>query len=86
MLAAHALSGCDTVAQRDGIVKTRVVKVLQTVNSHNIDCTGNMNANIQDNLPSATSFISNCYRISGFTTMADVCCKVWKIKKTAGQA
>ena len=86
LLAAHALSGCDTVAQCYGIGKTSVVKVLQADHhSHNIDCIGNVSASIQDILFSATSFISKCYRISGFTTMADVCCKVWKIKKQQGK-
>jgi len=81
LLAAHALSGCDTVAQCYGIGKTSVVKVLQADHrSHNIDCIGDVNANIQDILSSATSFISKCYGISGLTTMTDVRCKAWKIK------
>ena len=44
--AAHALSGCDTVAQLWGIEKTRVVKVLKS--SRQLSELGNSSAALAD--------------------------------------
>ena len=57
--AAHALTGCDTVAQYIGIGKINAIKYLNSGYSlHNL---GDMQAGWDDVVSEATAFISACY-------------------------
>ena len=57
--AAHALSGCDTVAQLWGIGKTRVVEMLKT--GRQLSELGNSSAALVDVVRGSTAFITACY-------------------------
>lgn len=78
LIAAHALSGCDTVDQLYGIGKTKVVKVLQ--DGHQLSELGNVNAAMADVLQESTKFIPYCYGYSTATTITDVRIRMWKTK------
>ncbi len=75
VLAAHALSGCDTVACLYGNGKARAIKVLQK------GCTllnlGNPNAHISDVITEATLFVAATYgsRVAG--NMSDI--RFWNL-------
>ena len=77
---AHALSGCDTVASYFGIVKTKVVKVLEAGNR--LNHLGNPSANLEDVLCESTAFVVACYgkKCEAHETMTDVRYKVWVSK------
>jgi hypothetical protein len=68
LLAAHCLTGCDTVAHLCGIGKTTVVKVLLA--GHTLTIIGSSNANEDDILEEATAFIAACYGIQNKGTMS----------------
>ncbi len=78
VLAAHALSGCDTVACLYGNGKARAIKVLQK------GCTllnlGNPNAHISDVITEATLFVAATYgsRVAG--NMSDIRFGIWSAK------
>ena len=55
LLAAHGLSGCDTVALCYGIRKMKILKTL-TQGNHSLSCVGDSNANWPDVVKQATSF------------------------------
>ena len=59
LLAAHALSGCDTVAQCFGICKTKVVKVLQA--GHQLLIIGNSIAPLDEVIQESITFMAACY-------------------------
>ena len=56
LLAAHRLSGCDTVAPCYGIGKMKILKTLKQRN-HSLSCLGDSNANLPDVVKQATSFM-----------------------------
>ena len=79
LLAAHALSGCDTVAKLSALGKSTVVKKLQQ--GHKLYKLGNKNADIQDVVSEATQFIAACYgRKDSDITMSDIRYDVWLTK------
>ena len=78
LLAGHALSGCDTVAQLWGIGKTKVVKVLQA--GRQLLELGNTTAALADVIQESTTFIAACYGHVEAVTMTDVRFKMWKVK------
>ena len=55
IIACHALSGYDTVAQLSGIAKTTVLKVLKT-GKHNVDSFANTNSSTHELVQQATFF------------------------------
>ena len=75
--AAHALTGCDTVAQLWGIGKTRVVKVLA---GRQLSELGESSAALADVIQESTAFIASCYGYEEAATMSDVRFKMWKVK------
>ena len=57
LLAAHALSGCDTTSCYFGIGKGTIVKTLKTQNSP-LSLLGDPNTNIEDVLKQSSNFIA----------------------------
>ena len=77
LLAAHALSGCNTTACYFGIGKGTLVKTLKTQNSP-LSSLGDPNANMENVLKQSSNFIAVCYSVSGEQiTMSIVRQKVW---------
>ena len=60
LLAAHALSGCDTVARFSGLGKATVIKHLQK--GHKLEQLGQLNAALPDVIAEASSFVAACYK------------------------
>ena len=67
-LAAHGLSGCDTVAPCYGIGKMKILKTLKQGN-HSLSCLGDSNANWPDVVKQATSFMLACYGVPKLDSM-----------------
>ncbi|KAL4238620.1 hypothetical protein ACF0H5_003327 [Mactra antiquata] len=76
---AHALSGCDTVAQMYGIGKGTVITKLKT--GQPLKHLGNLQSNIDVVVTEATQFIALCYSIKSKVDMSEVRVAVWA-KKT----
>ena len=87
LLAAHGLTGCDTVATYFGIGKLTVTKVIRN-NTHNLDALGNTNGTLLDALKPATAFVLSCYGQSKCSTMTEARQRVWsnKVSRTIGGA
>ena len=68
LLAAHGLSGCDTVAPRYGIGKKKILKTLKQGN-HSLSCLGDSYANRPDVVKQATSFMLACYGVPKLDSM-----------------
>jgi hypothetical protein len=79
LLAAHALSGCDTVAKPYGIEKKTVVKFLKR--GLMLNKLGDTSAAIEDVIKEATSFITACYGMDDQSTMSSTRYKVWLKKQ-----
>ena len=79
LLAAHGLSGCDTVAPYFTIGKTTVLKVLKA-NTYPLDHLGNMEKSLQDVYQQATPFILACYGLSKCQTMTEGRQRMWSLK------
>ena len=62
LLAAHGLSGCNTVAPCYGIGKIKIIKTLKQGN-HSLSSLGDSNANWTDVVKQATSFMLACYGV-----------------------
>ena len=75
LLAAHALSGCDTVAKPYCIGKKTAIKFLQK--GYRLDKLGYTQANFEDVIKEATLFITGCYGIDDQVTMTGARYKVW---------
>ena len=78
LLTAHALSGCDTVAQCWGVGKGKVVKVLKA--GHTLPSIGTVSASEAEVVQEATSFMASCYGDNKSTTVTTVRRRVWKGK------
>lgn len=87
LLAAHGLTGCDTVATYFGIGKVKVLKVLKN-NVHSLDLLGNTCSSLIDATKQATTFVLACYGQSRCSTMTEARQKVWsrKVFRTIGGA
>ena len=79
LVAAHALSGCDTVAPYCGIGKLTVVKKLR--DGAQLNAIGDISADIETATEQAMLFISDCY---GYKTASMTDCRIqlW-IQKTS---
>lgn len=77
LLAAHALTGCDTVARLTGIGKLKVIKQLEK--GTEIRLLGELDCNTDEVVTEATTFIAGCYGKAG-NSMSDVRYEVWKTK------
>ena len=77
LMAAHALTGCDTVARMNGIGKVTAINQLNK--GAIITLLGDIESNIDDVVLEATTFIAKCYGKEG-ENMSDVRFAVWKSK------
>ena len=77
LLAAHGLSGCDTVAPCYGIGKMKILKTLKQGN-HSLSCLGDSNANWPDVVNQATSFMLACYGVPKLDSMTPARTNLWK--------
>ena len=79
LLAAHALSGCDTVPTYFGIGKGTVLKILNAA-PDSLTMLGSLNASLSEVVHQSTKFIASCYsRIAGHD-MSEIRYKVWTAK------
>ena len=80
LLAAHALSGCDTVAQMYGVGKGTVVTKLKA--GQPLELLGNLQVPIDDVVIEATKFTATCYgvNVKEGEDMSDVRVEVWSRK------
>jgi len=87
LLAAHRLTGCDTVATYFGIGKLTILKVI-TSNTHNLDALGNTNSTLLDAIEQATAVVIPCNGQSKCRTMTEARQMVWsnKVSRTIGGA
>ncbi|MEL7308361.1 MAG: hypothetical protein AAGK05_11175 [Pseudomonadota bacterium] len=82
LLAAHALTGCDTVACFYGIGKTTVLKVLQSGLS--LSLLGHVDASFSSVLKQATDFLIACYGLKSCSTMSQARLRAWATKTGKG--
>ncbi|KAG0712290.1 hypothetical protein GWK47_018788 [Chionoecetes opilio] len=77
LLAAHALTGCDTVGCYFGIGKIKAVKVLQA--GYKLDSIGQPEAQHETIIPEATQFIAACYgeKVGRNESMSDIRYRHW---------
>ena len=85
LLAAHGLSGCDTVAPCYGIGKMKILKTLKQGN-HSLSCLGDSNANWPDVVEQATSFKLACYGVPKLDSMTQARANLWKTRVGRGSS
>lgn len=87
LLAAHGLTGCDTVATYHGIGKGVALKILRS-GALSLSKVGDVTASIQDALLQATPFILSCYGHPECTSLTDARQKIWsqKVSRSIGAA
>ena len=78
LLAAHALSGCDTTSTLYGIGKCTVLRVLKSGRS--VEKLGHIDEHDADVLLQCTAFIAACYGYTDETDMTAVRFKFWTSK------
>ncbi|KAG1664960.1 Dual specificity protein phosphatase 16 [Nymphon striatum] len=79
LLAAHGLTGCDTVASCYGIGKRVALKVLRS-NKHKLNYLGNTDVDLTDVVEQATHFMIACYGQSGCSSFTEARTKLWSRK------
>ena len=84
LLAAHGLSGCDTVTPCYGIGKMKILKTLKQGN-HSLSCLGDLNANWPDVVKQATSFMLACYGVPKLNSMTQARANQWKTRQVLGR-
>ena len=80
LLAAHALSGCDTVACLHGIGKVSVMNTL--TKGYTLNHISYPNSDFKLVIGEATSFIASCYGVKSTESMSDVRLEVWMVKSS----
>ena len=85
LLAAHGLSGCDTVAPYYGIGKMKILATLKQGN-HSLRCIGDSNANLPDVVKQATSFMLACYGVPKLDSMTQARAILWKTRVGRGSS
>ena len=85
LLAAHGLSGCDTVAKCHGIGKTKVINALKQ-QKHSLRCLGDLNASWEDVLNQSTAFMLACYGVTKVNSMTQGRVNQWKTKVGRGNS
>ena len=77
LMAAHAVSRCDTVGCHHGIWKTKVVKALSV--GIQLNNSGDPKASLDDVMKESTHFIGACYgqKCDPPDTMSSIRYKVW---------
>ena len=81
---AHALTGCDTVAQCFGIGKATAIKVLYMGNC--LQALGRTDSHIDNVIQEATAFMAACYGSTKMNNMSDVRVNVWSMKTVRQKA
>ncbi len=79
LLAAHGLTGCDTVASYYGIVKGVALKVLKS-SMYPLSYLGNTDMDAADALKQATPFMLSCYGQNHCQSMTEARQKLWNSK------
>ena len=79
LLAAHGLTGCDTVATYYGIGKAVALKVLRA-GVHALSYIGDASRSLSEVTSQATSFILACYGQGKCTTLTEARQKIWASK------
>ncbi|KAG1651907.1 Craniofacial development protein 2 [Nymphon striatum] len=79
LLAAHGLTGCDTVASCYGIGKRVALKVLRS-NKHKLNYLGNTDVDLIDVVEQATHFMIACYGQPGCSLFTEAQTKLWSRK------
>ena len=78
LLGAHALTGCDTVAQCFGIGKATAMKIMKS--GHSLQRLGEVHVSMEDIMTRATEFMAACYGSTKRNSMSDVRVDVWSTK------
>ena len=81
---AHALTGCDTVAQCFMIGKATALKTLRA--GIHLPSLGNIEAHIDDIVNECTAFMARCYGSYRTDSMSDVRVEVWAVKAARRKA
>ena len=79
LLAAHGLTGCDTVAPYFGIGKSVALNVLRS-GVHSLSHIGDTNCTLSDIMSQATPYILNCYGQTICMAMTEARQKMWAKK------
>ena len=79
ILAAHGLTGCDTVATYHGIGKGIALKVLRS-GGLSLSKVGDITSSVQDALGQSTSFIVSCYGYPESAYLTDARQKIWSLR------
>ena len=87
LLAAHGLTGCDTVATHHGIGRGVVLKVLRSA-TLSLSKVGDMILYVEEALEQSTSFMLSCYGHPECSSLTDARQKIWsrKVSRSIGAA
>ena len=87
LLAAHGLTGCDTVAPYFGIGKSVALNVLRS-GVHSLSSIGDTNCTLSDIMNQATQYILACYGQTKCMTMTEARQKMWakKVSRSVASA
>ena len=87
LLAAHGLTGCDTVATYHGIGKGVALKVLRS-ETLSLSKVGNMTLSVEEALEQSTSFMLSCYGHPECSSLTESRQKIWsrKVSRSIGSA
>ena len=77
-MAAHGLTGCDTVAKLHGIGKGTVIKKLKE--GHTLDRLGNLDSSVDEAVMEATKFIGACYGSKSKDDLLEIQVEMWSKK------
>ena len=85
LLAAHDLTGCDTVATYHGIVKGVALKGLRS-KTLSLSKVGNMTLSVEEALEQSTAFMLSCYGHPECSSLTDARQKIWsrKVSRSIG--
>ena len=79
LLAAHGVTGCDTVATYFGIGKGLALKVLRS-KVHSLNHVGNISSSLEDAIHQSKHFILSCYGHSDCKTLTEARQTIWSKK------
>ena len=79
LLAAHGLTGCDTVATYHSIGKGVTLKVLRS-ETVSLSKVGDMTLSVEEALEQSTSFMLSCYGHPECSSLTDAHQKIWSRK------
>ena len=87
LLAAHGITGCDTVATYHGIGKGVALKILRS-SGFSLSKVGDITSSVQDALGQSTPFVLSCYGHPESASLTDARQKIWsrKVSRSLGAA